>query len=159
MNRMNAWSAALLIVAVAQLTGCGRKERIYQQIAPADVKEIEGQYAKEVELLSDRAIERIGLEVAEVSKQQGPRKESPQLSVPYSALYGSDSLYVMTEEGRMHRVPVEQVGEVLREGGYYDALVRSERLQQGDLIITTHLPNAIEGLKVAVAEASGAETE
>lgn len=81
------------------------------------------------------------------------------VAVPYSALYGSDSLYVMTEEGRMHQVPVEQVGEVLREGGYYDALVRSERLQQGDLIITTHLPNAIEGLKVAVAEALGAEAE
>ena len=86
MNRLNGWSAALLIVAVAQLIGCGRKERIYEQIAPADVKEVEGQYAKEVELLSDLAIERIGLEVAEVSKQQGPRKDSPQLSIPYSAL-------------------------------------------------------------------------
>lgn len=86
MNRMNGLCAAILIVAVAQLTGCGRKERIYEQIAPADVREVKGQYAKEVELLSDRAIDRIGLELAEVSKQQGPRKESKQLSVPYSAL-------------------------------------------------------------------------
>ena len=86
MKRMNGWSTALLLVAVVQLTGCGQKERIYELIAPADVREIEGKYVKEVELLSDKAIDRIGLELSEVSKQQGPRKESPQLSVPYSAL-------------------------------------------------------------------------
>ena len=86
MKRTNGWSAALLMLAVVQLTGCGQKERIYELIAPADVKEIEGKYVKEVELLSDKAIDRIGLELTEVSKQQGPRKESPQLSVPYSAL-------------------------------------------------------------------------
>lgn len=86
MNRRNGWSAALLLVAVAQFTGCQSKERIYEQIAPADVREIEGKYVKEVELLTDKAIDRIGLQLSEVSKQQGPRKESPQLSVPYSAL-------------------------------------------------------------------------
>lgn len=87
-----------------------------------------------------------------------PPQESV-VAVPYSALYGSDSLYVMTGEDRMHRLPVEQVGEVLREGGHYDALVRSDQLKAGDRIITTHLPNAIEGLKVTEAEAPGAATE
>lgn len=81
------------------------------------------------------------------------------VAVPYSALYGSDSLYVMTDEARMHRVTVEQVGEVLRDGGHYDALVRGDGLEEGDRIITTHLPNAIEGLKVAVADERGAEAE
>lgn len=86
-----------------------------------------------------------------------PQKEV--VAVPYSALYGSDSLYVMTNEQRMHRVTVDRVGQVLRENGQYDALVRSDRLNEGDRIITTHLPNAIEGLKVSVAEAPEALAE
>ncbi|MFC4259800.1 efflux RND transporter periplasmic adaptor subunit [Marinobacter lacisalsi] len=81
------------------------------------------------------------------------------VAVPYSALYGSDDLYVMTDEQRMHRVPVERVGQVLVEDGHYDALVRSDRLNEGVRIITTHLPNAIEGLKVSVAKAPEALAE
>ena len=80
MTRMNGWYAALLLVAVVQLTGCGRKERIYELIAPADVKEIEGKYVKEVELLSDKAIDRIGLELSEVSKQTALKKVKGKLS-------------------------------------------------------------------------------
>ena len=75
--------------------------------------------------------------------------------VPYSALYGSNALYVMTDEQRMHRVEVQRMGDWLREDGEYDALVRSDRLIEGVRIITTHLPNAIEGLKVSIAEAPG----
>ena len=86
MKRMNGWSAALLLAAVVPLAGCEKKERIYELIAPADVREIEGKYVKEVELLSDLAMERMDLQLVEVAKQQGPRNESPQLSVPYSAL-------------------------------------------------------------------------
>ena len=81
------------------------------------------------------------------------------IAVPYSALYGNDSLYVMTDEQRMHRLQVERVGQVLREDGHYDALVRSERLNERARIITTHLPNAIEGLKVSVAEVPEALAE
>ena len=81
------------------------------------------------------------------------------VAVPYSALYGSDSLYVMTGDNRMHRLTVERVGQVLRENGDYDALVRSDRLNEGVRVITTHLPNAIEGLRVSVAEAPEALTE
>lgn len=79
--------------------------------------------------------------------------------VPYSALYGSDSLYVMTAEQRMRRLDVERVGDLLREDGDYDAIVRSDQLNEGDRIIITHLPNAIEGLKVSVAQAPGALAE
>ena len=41
MKRLNAWVAAGLIVTVAQLTGCGKKESIYKLIPPADVTEID----------------------------------------------------------------------------------------------------------------------
>ena len=81
------------------------------------------------------------------------------IAVPYDALYGSDSLYLMTDEERMHRVTVTRVGQVLREDGHYDALVRSDQLTAGDRIVTTHLPNAIEGLRVSVAEAPEALAE
>lgn len=81
------------------------------------------------------------------------------IAVPYDALYGSDSLYLMTDEGRMHRVQVTRVGQVLRDDGRYDALVHSDQLTTGDRIIITHLPNAIEGLRVSVAEAPGALAE
>ncbi|SFR62481.1 Barrel-sandwich domain of CusB or HlyD membrane-fusion [Marinobacter daqiaonensis] len=79
--------------------------------------------------------------------------ERDVIAVPYSALHGIDSLYVMTEEGRMHRVTVTRIGETLRDDGHLDALVRSDQLVGGEKIIVTHLPNAIEGLKVSEVEA------
>ncbi len=108
MKRMNGWVAAGLIVAVAQLTGCGKKESIYELIPPADVTEIEGSYVKKVELLTDRAMERLDLQLTEVSMEQGPRNESPQMSVPYSALLydtkGKEWVYTSPE----HRVFIRE---------------------------------------------------
>jgi hypothetical protein len=104
MKRLSFWIAAGLMVAVAQLTGCKTKERIYVKIAPTDVKEIEGSYVKKVEVLSDLAMKRTGVQLSEVSKRLGPRKETPQLSIPYSALLydpeGKEWVYTNPE----HRV-------------------------------------------------------
>ena len=69
MKRLNAWVAAGLIVAVAQLTGCGKKESIYKLIPPANVTEIEGKEVKKVELLTDLAIERLDLQLAVVVRE------------------------------------------------------------------------------------------
>jgi len=70
------------------------------------------------------------------------------LPVPYSALYGSDALYVMDEEARMQRLTVRRHGEVVRDDGARWALVSGAALDAGDRVITTHLPNAVRGLKV-----------
>ncbi len=64
--------------------------------------------------------------------------------VPYQAVYGGNRIYKLVE-GRMEGIKVEPLG------GYFDGeeklLVRSEELRSGDLIVITHLPNAISGLR------------
>ncbi len=70
------------------------------------------------------------------------------IAVPFGAVYGSGRLYKL-EEGRMLGVDVETLGE--RRGGRDDVarlLVRSPQIRAGDLIITTHMPNAMDGLRV-----------
>ena len=69
------------------------------------------------------------------------------VALPYSALYGNDTVYQLVD-GRMARLRVERVGETLREDGSRWVLVRSEQLKPGMQVIVTHLPNAIDGLRV-----------
>ncbi|MDI9246305.1 HlyD family efflux transporter periplasmic adaptor subunit [Marinobacter sp. CHS3-4] len=73
------------------------------------------------------------------------------VAVPYSALYGSNSVYLMSEDRRMQRVQVERQGEVPVQNGERHVLVASDDLAAGRALITTHLPNAMSGLKVQVA--------
>ncbi|KPQ00190.1 HlyD family efflux transporter periplasmic adaptor subunit [Marinobacter sp. HL-58] len=75
------------------------------------------------------------------------------ISIPYSALYGSDSIYRMTDDSRMQRVTVERLGEARDSNGERRVLVSAEELEAGDRVITTHLPNAMTGLKVELADA------
>jgi multidrug efflux pump subunit AcrA (membrane-fusion protein) len=68
------------------------------------------------------------------------------VAVPYSALYNGRTVY-RVEAGRLKAVEVEAVGELA--GDKPMLLVRG--LAKGDRIMTTHLPNAVTGLKVEVA--------
>ncbi|APE32298.1 RND transporter [Halomonas aestuarii] len=70
------------------------------------------------------------------------------LAVPYSALYGNDALYVMDEADRMQRLVVTRHGDVMRDDGQRWALVTGEALADGERVIVTHLPNAMQGLLV-----------
>ena len=78
------------------------------------------------------------------------------IAIPFSALYGADSVYIMTDDNRMQRVTVQRVGEALSENGERRLLIASEHLKPGMRLITTHLPNAITGLKVKLADSKGA---
>lgn len=78
------------------------------------------------------------------------------IPIPFSALYGADSVYIMTDDNRMQRVTVQRVGEALSENGERRLLIASEHLKPGMRLITTHLPNAITGLKVKLADSKGA---
>lgn len=78
------------------------------------------------------------------------------IPIPFSALYGADSVYIMTDDNRMQRVTVQRVGEALSENGERRLLIASEHLKPGMRLITTHLPNAITGLKVKLADSEGA---
>lgn len=70
------------------------------------------------------------------------------LAVPASALYGDDVLYLMDADGRMRRLAVTRRGQVPGPDGESWVLVAGEALADGQRVITTHLPNAVQGLKV-----------
>lgn len=73
------------------------------------------------------------------------------ITVPYSALYDRDRVFVV-REGRLVGLTVERVGQRVIEDGPDQALVRPEKLHSGDRVVTTQLPNAREGLAVRLAE-------
>lgn len=85
-----------------------------------------------------------------VTLERPPREDT--IAIPYSALYGSDSVYRMTDDFRMQRVTVKRLGEANDANGGRQVLVSAEDLEAGDALITTHLPNAMSGLKVELAE-------
>lgn len=73
------------------------------------------------------------------------------VELPFEALYGLNRVYRL-ENGRMAAVAVKRIGEHRAADGTMRVLVKSPRLQAGDQIITTQLPNAVTGLKVIVAD-------
>lgn len=81
--------------------------------------------------------------------------QEQSVALPYTALYGNDTVYQLVE-GRMQRIGVQRVGEVLMESGERWVLVSAAELQPGMQIITTHLPNAISGLRVETASSAAA---
>lgn len=70
------------------------------------------------------------------------------VAVPYSALYGSRRLYLV-EEGRLKAVEAKVLGDKMVDGSLW-ALVEPV-FPEGSRICTTHLPNAVSGLKVSQA--------
>ncbi|MEE2762791.1 MAG: HlyD family efflux transporter periplasmic adaptor subunit [Pseudomonadota bacterium] len=81
------------------------------------------------------------------------------VAVPFSALYGANALYLMTEDQRMQRITVERVGEARAGNGERWLLVAGDALEPGARLITTHLPNAMTGLKVEPVDAAGEAAE
>lgn len=77
--------------------------------------------------------------------------ENDTVPLPAQALYGLNRVYRL-EEGRMNALEVERIGEYRLPDGDVQVLVRSPALQAGDRIVTTQLPNAVNGLKVEVSE-------
>ncbi len=85
--------------------------------------------------------------------QRPPREGS--VPVPFQSVYGGDRLYKLVD-GRMVGVDVESLGGHIGEDGAERLLVRSPRLTAGDLIVTTHMPNAVDGLRVETVTAAAA---
>ncbi|THK40656.1 biotin/lipoyl-binding protein [Methylophaga sp. SB9B] len=76
-----------------------------------------------------------------------PRVNS--IAIPYSALYGLDRVY-RVRDNRLEAVQVSKIGDYSDQDGKSRLLIQSQDLQQDDVIITTQLPNAINGLAVSV---------
>ena len=75
-----------------------------------------------------------------------PEREGA-VAVPFRAVYGGDRLYKL-EDGRMVGVRVESLGGRVDASGEERLLVHSPELRAGDRVVTTHMPNAMEGLRV-----------
>jgi len=74
------------------------------------------------------------------------------VTAPREALYGTDRVFVLDGE-RMRSVEVERLGETRTAGrGNARLILRSPDLKPDGRLIVTHQPNAIDGLKVRVAE-------
>jgi multidrug efflux pump subunit AcrA (membrane-fusion protein) len=80
------------------------------------------------------------------------RPRQPGLAIlPFQALYGNDRIYRVNSEQRLETLRIEQVGTIF-DRDVEKLLVRGETLRDGDRIVSTHLPNAVQGLKVSIAE-------
>lgn len=73
------------------------------------------------------------------------------IAVPVAALYGTRQMFKVVD-GRLASVQVEILGDRYATTGQ-QLLVRSDALGTGDQVVTTQIPNAVEGLKVELRQA------
>mgnify|MGYP000260834148 CR=1 FL=1 len=92
-----------------------------------------------------------------VSAQLALPAQDNVVALPYSALHGGSRVYLL-KEGRLHGVDVERVGE-MPHAQHSLMLVRAAELIPNAVVMTTHLPNAIEGLPVTPMQAQPATSE
>lgn len=74
-------------------------------------------------------------------------------SIPVSALYDDNAVYRINKANRLERVPVTVVGQSNVNDKELVVLVKSTQLLSGDQVVSSQMPNAINGL--LVKEASG----
>lgn len=73
------------------------------------------------------------------------------IPVPFEAIYNLNRIYQITDN-RLYGLEVETLGEVQLDDGSTQILIRSPRLESGAQILTTQLPNAIDGLLVQTVQ-------
>lgn len=76
-------------------------------------------------------------------------KVANSMIVPYSALYGSNKVYVVND-GRLHATEISLLGSITGIDEEKWALIHSENIANGDPILTTYLPNATHHLPVTI---------
>jgi len=69
------------------------------------------------------------------------------IAVPLTALYGRDQIYKM-DNGRLKGVRVERVGDYVDSDGNSQVLIRSDTISDGDELVISQLPNAVDGLRI-----------
>jgi HlyD family secretion protein len=112
--------------------------RLVRSAGAADARGLDGFFALSAPSATLRVGELVTLEVARAPVDG-------VVAVPYTALYGGSQIYRI-EAGRLKALEVDVLGET---GGQPNRLlVKSPELKNGDLLMATHLPNAVSGLKV-----------
>ncbi|MBK1717109.1 efflux RND transporter periplasmic adaptor subunit [Thiocystis violacea] len=70
------------------------------------------------------------------------------IALPFTALHGGDRVFAI-RDGRLSGLAVQRVGELdTATGGAGLVLVRAPDLRPGERVMITHLPNAVDTLKV-----------
>ena len=72
-------------------------------------------------------------------------------AIPFQAVYGNSRIYRL-KQGRLEGIDVKTVGNMTTENEEQRLIIQSSELISGDNIVTTHLPNAVTGLKVEAIE-------
>ena len=70
--------------------------------------------------------------------------------VPNTALYGTQTIYKIVEN-RLQAVSVKRLGDYVDDGKTPSSLLYSDGIRDGDLVLTSQLPNAITNLAVRTA--------
>lgn len=73
------------------------------------------------------------------------------IALPHEAIYGSDRVYTVDDDSRMRAHRVERVGQWIDAQGQTRVLVRPVEDLPDRPVVTTQLPNALDGLLVRVA--------
>lgn len=79
-------------------------------------------------------------------------KQADLVALPQEAMYGTDHIYLVKEDNRLHLLKVERLGETTLESGESRVLIRAAKLQDNLPVLVTQLPSAVEGLLVKVAD-------
>jgi RND family efflux transporter MFP subunit len=69
------------------------------------------------------------------------------IALPFSAIYDNNRIYKLAA-GRLATITVKHLGDYIDQKNNVQALVSSPQIQAGDKIVITHLPNAVNGLRV-----------
>ncbi len=70
------------------------------------------------------------------------------ISLPQEAIYGNNKIYRVDKNNRIRGLFVERVGEMRIDDDNTRVIVKSPKLKSGEKVITTQLPNAIDGLLI-----------
>ena len=131
-------------IGTARLGGRDIRLRLDRISGEADPSGVDGLFR----IIEGSESLRLG-QVGKFQLQRPPKANS--IAVPYQALYGGDRIYVL-KEGRMRGIDIEPLGQYIGQSGEEWLLIRSETLKKGDLVVMTHLPNAVDGLRAEVVK-------
>lgn len=126
--------------AVAQVGDARIALRLDRLAGEADPSGVDGLFR----VVDDPGLLRLG-QMLTLRLRRPTRADS--VAVPFRAVYGGDRLYKLVD-GRMVGLTVESLGGRVDDDGTEQLLVYSPDLRDGDLIVTTHMPNAMDGLRV-----------
>jgi multidrug efflux pump subunit AcrA (membrane-fusion protein) len=130
--------------ATAQIGGEGMNFRLTRAAGAADARGLDVFFTLASAAQSLRVGELVSLKVARAPV-------AGVVSVPYGALFGGNRVYRI-EGDRLKAVDVEVLGETEMDGAAARLLVRNADIKDGELLLATHLPNAVSGLKVEVVK-------